>query len=192
MQDSVLLTGLVQKAREAGQQVQQHFNSLSFEQLNWRPAPLTWSIGQCLDHVVVSDMHYFPTLKTIAAGQYEMKRWEKWNPLRGMFGRMLVLSMQEKPKKKYRTPVIFRPDEQPLQPVNLFERFSKHQDSLIDYMQAFHRTDLDRIQITSPASGLVTYSLRHALIVLMQHQYRHINQARQVQNHPDFPRFGGS
>lgn len=192
MKDPVLLTGLVQKAQQANQDVQQYFSTLSFHQLNWRPAPLAWSIGQCLDHLVVSDLHYFPTLKQIAAGQYEMKPWEKWNPLRGMFGKMLVLSMQEQPKKKYRAPRIFLPEEQPIQPVNLLERFTKHQESLVGYLQAFHRTDLDQIQITSPASRLVTYSLRHALIVLLQHQYRHINQARRVENHADFPRPGES
>ena len=45
------------------------FCALSATQLNWKPHPESWSIGQCLDHLITTNNTYFPMLEQIAQGK---------------------------------------------------------------------------------------------------------------------------
>ncbi|MDP4261159.1 MAG: hypothetical protein Q8941_01395 [Bacteroidota bacterium] len=68
------------------------------------------------------------------------------------------------------------------------ERFYKHPDILLEYSTACRAINLDKTPITYPVSKIVTYSLRNAITILIQHEHRHINQAIRVKQHKDFPR----
>ncbi len=35
---------------------------LTDEQLNWQPTPGTWSVGQCLDHLCITNETYLPPI----------------------------------------------------------------------------------------------------------------------------------
>lgn len=161
-------------------------NGVSPEQLNWKPAAEKWSIGQCLEHLVISDCAYFPVLKEITEGTHEMNFWENWNPLSGLFGKMLVSQVEEKTRKKLNTPKIFMPPELPVDG-GIFERFYKHLDTLVEYLAICQRVDIDKIHISSPVSRVVTYSLRNAFLLLTQHLHRHIEQAIAITKMKAYP-----
>ncbi len=186
MKDSIFIQQMLQKGNEAKEKVKTEFSNLSLAQLNWKPAEESWSIGQCLDHLIVSDCLYFPAFKNISAGKYEMTFWENWSPLSGLFGKMLEHQVQEKIGKKINTPQIFAPSQSDID-WGILERFYKHLDSLLDYIADFIKTDIDKTHITSPVSKVVTYSLRKAITILIQHEHRHINQAIRVKETKDFP-----
>ena len=186
MKDGVFIQEMLQKAKEAREKVKAVFGTLSAAQLSWKPAEESWSIGQCLDHLIVTDCLYFPALKKATAAKFEMSFWENWSPLSGFFGRMLVSQVQELPAKKLTAPKIFLPYETKIDGV-ILERFHKHLDSLMGYIVACSSVDIDKIHITSPVSKLVTLSLRKAITLLLQHEHRHINQATRVMKAKDFP-----
>lgn len=186
MKDPLFIQKMISKGREAGEKVITGLSNLTSEQLNWKPGEESWSIGQCLDHLIISDCLYFPAFKKIAEGKHEMSFWEKWSPLSGFFGRMLVNQMDEKPRKKLNAPAIFVPPEKKID-MGIMERFHKHLDTLIDYTADFSRIDIDKTHITSPVSKVVTYSLRKAISILMQHEHRHINQAIKIKGMKGFP-----
>ncbi len=186
MRDSTFIEEIIERGEKAHEWVRKELGHLSYDQLNWKPAAEQWSIGQCLDHLIVSDMLYFPDLRLIAEKKYTMNYWERFSPFSGLFGRMLITQIQEKPKKKYRTPQHFKPESGNIDGV-LLERYHKHLDTFLEYMALFRKIDIDKIRISSPASPLVTYSLRHALQLIIQHQYRHLNQALRVKEHKQFP-----
>lgn len=181
MKDSPFIDELVFKGREAGDRVKTLFTHLSLQQLNWKPEAGSWSIGQCLDHLVVSDMTYFPTLKKISAGTYKMSGWERWSPLSGLFGKILVNQIQEKVTKKLNAPRVFQPSQSQID-LGILDRFHKHLDTLLEYVEHCKKVDIDKIYITSPAFKMVTYKLRHAVQILVQHERRHINQAIRVKH----------
>lgn len=159
---------------------------LNPEQLNWKINPDQWSIAQCLDHLVVSDVLYFPVFKKITAGEHQMTKWEKWNPLNFFMGKMLVTGMQEQPRKKFKSPTLFLPQSTPID-AGIYERYDKHLDSLMGYIANCQPVNLDAVKITSPASPFITFSLRHAIQLLVQHQGRHINQALRLKKQRSFP-----
>jgi uncharacterized damage-inducible protein DinB len=186
MKDVLFIEEMLKKGKDAGEKAKNEFSGLSLQQLNWKPSPENWSIGQCLDHLVVSDCLYFPALKKIAAGSYEMTAWEKWNPLNVLFGRMLAHQLQENVKKKVKAPEVFAPEPGNIN-TGILERFQKHLDTLLEYIAACEKVDLDKTHITSPVSKFVTYSLQNAIIILIQHEHRHINQAIKIKKHKNFP-----
>lgn len=173
--------------RKAEQFMLSEFGSLTVEQLNWSSDAENWSIGQCLDHIVVTDTLYFPVFDAIREGRYKMSFWGKWSPFSGMFGRMLIDQMGEVATKKYKSPASFRPDTKPLG-LEVIRRFSKHQDSFVEFIESLQPGQDKKIRISSPASKLITYSVADAVQMLVQHQYRHLNQAIRVKNQHDFPR----
>jgi len=186
MKDVPFINKMLLKGQEAGVKVKKEFSGISLEQLNWKPAPESWSIGQCMDHLIVTDCLYFPAFKKIAENKFEMTSWQRWSPFGGLFGKLLVSQLQENAKRKVNTSKIFYPSASQID-AGIMDRFHKHLDSLLEYIGAFHNTDLDKTYIYSPVSKFITYSLRHAVTILVQHEHRHINQALRVKSKEEFP-----
>ncbi len=186
MKDPAFIQQVFTRSREAADRAREEFASLSATQLNWKPAAESWSIGQCLDHLIISDSLYFPSFKKMAAGNYKMSFWQNWNPFSGLFARMLISQVAEKVKKKLKAPRVFIPSAETVDPT-VHDRFQKHLDTLSGYIRECRNIDLDKTHITSPVSKFVTYSLRSALLILVQHEHRHINQAMRLKGLKDFP-----
>ena len=49
-------------------EVEEKLGGLSKKQLNWKPSPDVWSVGQCLDHLVVTNKQEIPAIKAGLAG----------------------------------------------------------------------------------------------------------------------------
>jgi hypothetical protein len=90
MKDPLFIEKMIQKGKQAGENVKENLGGLSMSQLNYKPEDHTWSIGQCLDHLIVTDQLYYPLFESIADGSYRMSNWEKWSPFSGLFGKLLV------------------------------------------------------------------------------------------------------
>ena len=186
MKDEFFIQEILQKGNEAKQKVKAEFSQLTTTQLNWKPGVDSWSIGQCLDHLIIADCLYFPALKKITEKRLEMTFWETWNPLSSLFGKMLATQIKEKPTKKMIASGVFLPTQSNIN-IEILERFQKHLDSLLEYIAGCSRLNIDKIHITSPVSKLITFSVRNALLLLIQHEHRHINQAIKVKKTKEFP-----
>jgi hypothetical protein len=115
-----------------------------------------------------------------------MNFWENWSPLGSLFGKILVSQVNETPRKKLNAPGIFYPSQSDID-MGIEERFNKHLDSLLNYIEDCNKIDVDKTHITSPVSKLVTYSLRNAIVLIIQHLHRHINQAIKIKSLKEFP-----
>jgi len=187
MKDEPFIQTMLQKGKEAGERVKRDFPNLTLSQLNWKPAPESWSIGQCLDHLIVADCLYFPAFKKIAGNTYKMTLWQRRSPFSKMFGTILVTQMQENVKRKVKTARVFFPTASDID-AGIFDRFHKHLDSLLEYIGRFKEVDLDKTRIASPVSNFITYSLRDAVTLLVNHEHRHISQAIRVKSREEFPK----
>jgi len=169
------------------QKVSQNFSLLTNEQLNWKPDVSKWSIAQCLDHLIVSNSSYFPTFDKLINKTYQLPLLQKLNPFNKVFGPIMVRHLGPQSKQKLKNPKIFTPSTSTL-PSTIIDDFSKHQEILINYFNELNFLDKDKIVITSPASSFITYSLHHAMQIITVHEQRHINQAKNVLNHPNYPK----
>ena len=46
----------------------QRFGELTSEQINWKPAAESWSVGQCLDHLIKANERYAVDINGAAKG----------------------------------------------------------------------------------------------------------------------------
>ena len=55
-------------------------------------------------------------------------------------------------------------------------------------MESAKGIDLRRNKVTSPVSKLIRINLGDALLILVVHSQRHLQQIARVRAHPDFPK----
>ena len=81
-QESARLMGELQAA---DQQAERLARGLNRKQLNWRPKPGAWSIGQCLEHLLIANEIYLPAISSSLDGrqpspvpEVSLSRFSRW------------------------------------------------------------------------------------------------------------------
>ncbi|MGV3587735.1 MAG: DinB family protein [Adhaeribacter sp.] len=179
LDDTLHELGLITK------KVQAEFGRLSAEQLNWKPAENAWSIGQCLDHLIKTNHQYFPIFEAVSQGRKKRTIWEMLPLLPGFWGRMLLKGLAST-SKKFKTPKIFKPSASRI-PDNIVADFVRHQQDLTRRIKATDTVDHAKTIVTSPASPIITYSLKDCVNICAVHEERHFLQAKRVMKQKDFP-----
>jgi len=177
---------LVREAADLGRLAEQQFGGLTPRQLNWRPNPDEWSVGQCLDHLIIATTTYFPAFRDIQAGTKRSTAWERLPLLPSLFGPWLIRLLSPERSRKIRAPAVFRPTESLIDP-QIVGTFAATQRELVGFMAGTTPRDLDRI-VTSPAARFITYALLDAYRIIVVHDQLHLQQARRVTELAGFPR----
>lgn len=182
------LSELITAANAVTEDVRAAFAGLTPDQLNWKPSPDKWSVGQCLDHLVTTNGEYFSIFDAILAGPKKSTFWERVPVLPALWGRMLIKSVSPDSTRKLKAPKIFQPAASNVDG-GIVQRFLDQQAEVIRYLEAARNLNAAKIILTSPVSSLITYSLLDACRVIVAHEQRHLLQARRV---TELPGFGGS
>lgn len=179
------LSNLIAELEKVSADTQEKFGALSNEQLNWKPAENSWSVGQCFDHLIRSNMEMEPVVKLVD-GTSRMNFWEKVSPFSGMLGGFLVSSMM-KDERKFKAPskAIVPPSDVP---ADVVAQFIEQQAGVIDTIKAADKFDWKKTRVTSPFMSLITYSLNDAFKIVVEHEKRHMRQAARVMQADGFPR----
>ncbi len=175
----------VREIERVSAEVIQQFGSFTPEQLNWKPAPERWGIGECLEHLIAANGQYFGIVDAIVAGQYRKPFLSNVPGYAGMCGRMLVNAVSPQAARKVKTAPVFEPARSKVD-ADEIARFAEHQDKLIALIRRSERLTLDKTIIASPATSVIVYSLLDAWRLLAAHEARHLIQARAVAAMPSF------
>ena len=182
-----VLHGLLEDVNAVTGEAQQAFGNLSARQLNWKPVAENWSVGQCLDHLMTTNKTYFPAFERIARGEKKNTLWEGMPLLPAFFGKMIVKSLGPEGTRKLKAPQVFRPSSSDVD-AGIVGNFVEHQKQLVNLMEAMRDVNAEKVKVTSPASGLIAYSLLDAYKIIVTHERRHINQAKTILETRGFPR----
>jgi hypothetical protein len=182
---------LVQELEQLSEIVAERFMPLTVEQLNWKPAPNEWSIGQCLDHIITTDEQYIATFEQVAQGTMRKTFWQQLPLLPRFFGDMLYKYVHPETTRPVTSPPIFRPSSSQIEP-DVYERFEAHQKQVIDLMHASQDKPIDELVISSPVAVWLVYSLGDAFRIVVVHQYLHLLQAERVKQAAGFPASGST
>lgn len=172
------LAELKSRLQAISEDISTSFGKLSENELNRKPSEISWSVAQCLEHLIVSDNLYFDRIKKAI-----QKAKEKGSPpdnsfKSGWFGKRFINSM--KPGiNKYKVPGVFKPSASNLQK-KILSDFEAHEQELLQLIDEASDADLNRVKITSPVNSLIRFRLGDALNVLVTHQERHLLQAKKV------------
>ena len=88
--------------------------------------------------------------------------------------------------RKIKAPKRFEPAQSDIS-ASVINDFADQQSKIVEKMKATEHLDLERIVITSPAVGAVTYSLMDAYRIIVVHEQRHFQQAKRVMEETGFP-----
>jgi hypothetical protein len=157
----------------------QHFGNLSAEQLNWKAAPQRWSIAQNVDHLIVINETYFTVFSQLRAGHYALPWISRFGFMVRFFGKVILDSVQPDRKKKMKTFPLWQPAQNEI-PSDVLQRFEHHQVQLKQWI-ASSSDLLDKgTIISSPANKNIVYKLETAFDIIITHERRHFEQAKEV------------
>jgi hypothetical protein len=183
------VSGLISNAGMISDEVRETFGKLSPEQLNWKINDSEWSIGQCFDHLIVSNNLYFKNIQKVADGTH-VNNWFSAIPLfTNIVGQQLKKAVSPDSPKKIKTFPVFEPGFSKIE-ATVIEDFCENQETLISLMEATKDLNLRGIKIPTPISEAVNIRLSDAFEVLIMHERRHFDQAKRVLDATGFPKEG--
>ena len=165
--------------------VRKTFGNLSGEQLNWKPGENSWSVAQCLDHIIKTNDQFGPEFERLASGNRKNTFWQNYSPFTGWGGRFLINAVSVDSKKaKAPSKAIVPPSEID---AGVVDAFCQHIEDVNKKIEAVANVDRKKTVVTSPFLAVFTYSLDDAYTVLVEHSKRHIRQAKRVMDAESFP-----
>ena len=156
------------------------FGNLNSEQLNWKPDPQSWSIAQNIDHLIETNQSYFPVLASLKDGTYKTPLTGKFGFLVNFFGKMILNAVKPDRKKKVKTFPVWQPATGNIDG-DILLRFKNHQAELKEQIAGSKELLENRAVISSPANRNIVYRIDKAFDILVLHELRHFEQAKEVQ-----------
>jgi hypothetical protein len=187
LRDADLATVLAE-GRLVADEAARAFGRLSAQQVNWKPGAAEWSIGQCFDHLIISNRPHVQIIEEILEGRRRRRAWERLPLLPGLFGTLLIDTLRPDSGRKVKARPAFYPSSSAIDP-GIIAGFLAQQARLLDLMDATRELDLDGIIVTSPVMSLVTYSLMNAYRIIVAHEQNHFLQATRVLESRGFPTY---
>ena len=179
------VNGVISEIQGVSEDVKITFGGLTEEQVNWKPAPESWSVGQCLDHLIRSNEEFFPELESLAAGTRRNTLWQTWSPLSGIAGAFLVGTLKKDNQKTKTSQKMTPPSDIA---ADIVDRFVDHQAQLTDKLRSTADVDWHKVMFTSPFVKIMTYRMDVGLQAVIEHEKRHIRQAKRVMAMEGFPK----
>lgn len=155
------------------------FGSLSPAQLNWKPNSETWSIAQNMEHLIVVNESYYPVLDSLRSGTYTTPFIARIGFIVSFMGRTILDAVKPDRKKKMKTFPIWEPTTSQVEG-DILKRFEQHQTELKQQMDAAKEWVDKGTIISSPANKNIVYKLETAFDIIISHEQRHLEQAKEV------------
>lgn len=95
------------------------------------------------------------------------------------FGKTVLNAVKPDRKKKMKTFSIWEPGQSRVG-IDIISRFKKHQSELQKQINEAKELLTNRIVISSPASKIVVYRLEIAFDIVVNHEQRHLEQAKEI------------
>ena len=158
--------------------VSKDFGELNEDQLNKKPSPDKWSVGECIDHLVVSHEQYLNQIRMInvekSPSGMDLKPYKH-----SLFGKLLIDAVAPESTRKVKTFKVFYPAHKLIKP-RIIDDYNSSLDELIGVAEKFEGYDLNKIKISSPISKFIRLNLEDVFMIHLNHDRRHINQANKV------------
>jgi hypothetical protein len=160
-------------------------NGLTRSQLNWKPSPGQWGVGQCLEHLAVTNAVYGAA---IAAALANAPQGVAGEITPGWFGRWFIreyVTPSEKPRR-HKAPPKIKPT--PDVDASVLVRFLDTNRQTRELVERAKHVDVNRVRFKNPFVFWIRFTVGTGFEILSKHERRHLQQAERVRNTPAFPR----
>ncbi|MCE3296545.1 MAG: hypothetical protein K0R65_2259 [Crocinitomicaceae bacterium] len=166
------------------------FAHLSDEQLRWRPMESSWNILEIFAHLNQYAAYYHQAFKSkIARTKFKVP---VDNFLSSPLGRSAWKSMKlgnaNNVKRKFKTQKGYNPRLDPsLISGRDLEQLENNFSELQQIIDSSEKVNIRKVKIAISISKIIRLRLGDALLFVVYHDQRHMQQAMNVLSHPNFP-----
>lgn len=160
---------------------------LKENQLNWKPATSSWSVAECIEHLLLAFQGYLTGLDNVitkakAENNHAVKPFQLT-----LMGKLMVFAVNPSSKVPIPSPPKFKPKKRKVFNHEVLHQFNNTIQRLHSQLEASRNFDWNKYKITSPVSPLIHLSVGDTYEVLTLHSLRHLKQAQRVIAQPHFP-----
>ncbi len=170
---------LVSEIERQTVQAQELVGCLSESALNWQPnGGKSWSMAQCLDHLVIMNRMYVKTLQDAVAKNEDQLEPRKV-PIQpsGWLTRLFISYEEPPPKIKLPAPKKIAPPSQLT--IVVLEDFRALQNQFVDFTREWGEADLGDLKVKDPLFP-IHLTADTELLIVAAHNRRHLWQAENV------------
>lgn len=167
------------------------FSHLNEQQKNWRKDNDSWSLNEIFAHLNEFSAYYHPafTSKINRTRFTEPKDIFISSPLGRSAWKSMKLGNAQNIKRKFKSPRAYNPLNNPeLVSGKDIETFQNSQHELLDIIDKAATVNMRKVKIPISISKIVRLKLGDALLYVVYHNERHMQQALNVLNHVKFPK----
>jgi hypothetical protein len=161
------------------------FSLLSEIQFNWKSNPESWSVGECISHLVVSNNLYLNKIEKILSS-YPSNQEKDFPYEHSILGKLIAKGVDPAYVRKSKTFKVFFPVASEIE-MDIVDDYVKSSKKFIEIAGRMRNFDLKRIKLSSPVNKLIRLNLGDPLIMIPKHDERHLNQAERVMSQNEFP-----
>ena len=176
-----MMNNLISQIDQITEDFNHSFSALTKQQLNWNPTPQTWSINQNIEHLIIVNESYYPIIVSIRKANYQPPFISRMNFIVSFLGKVILKSVSPDRRKKIKTFPQWEPRTSAINS-DILKRFESHQKDLKTLINNSEDLILKKAVITSPANKNIVYKIETAFEIIVTHEQRHFNQAKDVQN----------
>jgi hypothetical protein len=158
---------------------------LNIQQLNWQPKPGSWSVGQCLEHLCITNEAYMPAISA-ALEEKPDSPVEQITP--GWFARWFLRSFVEPSPhgRRVSAPSKIKPGAKV--ELSVIDRFLSNNKSCREVIVRARAKDVNRVRFWNPLVPGIRFTVGMGLEIISGHERRHLLQAERVRDSANFPR----
>lgn len=176
MQAETLLQSLTTEVKQLMQSAET-LNELPLHELNWRPAPESWSILECFEHLNLYGRFYLPAIEK-GIHRSRSKTEPEFNP--GFLGNYFAESMLPKETmKKMKTFKSKNPIHTTLDK-KVIGTFLQQQEQLLTLLVRARKVSLNKIKIPTSISAMLQLKLGDTFRFVINHELRHLKQVERI------------
>lgn len=154
---------------------------LSQEEFNHKLSPGTWSVGECLAHLNVTNELYAGNIAN-AVGQGRSAGKLGHGPFRpSLLERAFIWMLEPPVRLRFKAPAAFSPPSE-LDKAEVLARWRHTHIQLLALAEASRDLHLSAIKVQSPVNSRLKLSLGATFAVTAAHDRRHLWQAQRVKH----------
>ena len=158
---------------------------LSEAQLNWQPAPSCWSVGQCLEHICITNDKYLVAIEGALQGKPDAAVEQiTLGPFAGWFLRKFVEPSPH--SNSVGAPGKIKPSEKV--GTEILERFLASNRACRELIVGARSKNVNRIRFWNPILPGIRFTVGAGFELISSLERRHLLQAERVRDSANFPR----
>ncbi len=164
---------------------------LNEQQKSWKQNENSWSINEILAHLnEYAKFYHLTLLERIEKTRFTTPRISFISSPLGLAAwQSMKLGNAKNIKRKFKSLKLYNPTfEVSLLTGNEVSDFEKGQIELLEIIEKAEKVSLRKVKIPISISKIIRFRLGDALMYVVYHNERHVQQALNVMNHPNFPK----